>query len=421
VTARLALLGAVFALLLAAPCALAQTPSGAPSLPGAKSAILMESTTGDVLLAHDAHQRRQIASTTKLMTVLVALERDDLDDVFSAADYHASPAESQIGLRSGERMSVRDLLRAALLPSANDAAATLAVGTMGSTAAFVTEMNRRARALGLTDTHFANPVGLDDPENYSTANDLARLAVRLRRYEFFRRTVDLPLATLRSGARKRTVVNRNALVRRVGAVNGIKTGHTGRAGNILVGSATRDGVTVISVVLGEPSEHARDTDSLALLRYGLDSYNARTVVPEGRVLGRLGLKYRSGQSVEVIAGATVKRVLRSGARTRVTVAGLPTQVDGPLPRGTRVGTALVRRGEEVLARVPIVTARPVAEATLGTRLDDMLRRSQTIVALVLLLVCSLPLVLLRRRALNRRRALDAEHRRARRREETTVP
>ncbi|HEV2059361.1 MAG TPA: D-alanyl-D-alanine carboxypeptidase family protein [Solirubrobacteraceae bacterium] len=418
---RFALLGALLALLLVAPVAPAQMPPGAPDLKGAKSAILMEPTTGDVLLAHNADQRRQIASTTKLMTVLVALERNDLDDVFSAADYDASPAESQIGLRSGERMSVRDLLRAALLPSANDAAATLAVGTMGSTEAFVTEMNRRATALGLSGTHFANPIGLDDPENYSTARDLARLAVRLRRHDFFRRTVDLPVATLRSGSIDRTVLNRNLLVRRVDAVNGVKTGSTRRAGSVLVGSASRDGVTVISVVLGEPSERARDADSLALLRYGLDSYNARTVLPEGRVLGRVGLQYRGEETVDVIAGDTVKRVLRSGTRTRTTVVGLPTEVDGPLPRGTRVGTAIVRGGEEVLARVPVVTARPVAESSLGARLDDMLRRSQTIIALVLLLVCSLPLLLLRRRALNRRRALDAEHRRARRREESTVP
>ena len=420
-TARFALVGVVLALLLAVPSALAQTPRSAPGLQGAKAAIVMEATTGDVLLAQAADQRRQIASTTKLMTVLVVLERDDLDDVFSAADYNPAPAESQIGLRSGERMSVRDLLRATLLPSANDAAATLAVGTMGSTAAFVTEMNRRAKALGLRDTHFANPVGLDDPENYSTARDLARLVMRLRRYEFFRRTVNLPAATLRSGSMNRNVSNRNELVRRFDAVNGVKTGFTRRAGNVLIGSATRDGVTVISVVLGEPSERARDTDSLALLRYGLDSYNARTVLPEGRVLGRIALQYRGDDFVEVIAGATVRRVLRSGARTRVRVSGLPAQVDGPLPRGTRVGTAVVRRGQKTLARVPVVTARPVAEAGLGTRLEDLLRRSQTIIALVALLVCSLPLLLLRKRALNRRRVLDAEHRRARRREESTAP
>ena len=419
-TARIALAGALLALLLTAPAAVAQTRSDAPRL-SARAAIVMEASTGDILMSRDRNLRRQIASTTKLMTVLVALERDDLDDVFSAADYRPAPAESQIGLRRGERMSVRDLLRATLLPSANDAAATLAVGTMGSTPAFVREMNRRARQLGLRNTSFANPVGLDDPKNYSTAHDLAKLAVELRRNEFFRRTVDLEVATLRSGAQKRTVGNRNDLVRRVDDVNGVKTGFTRRAGNVLVGSASRDGVTVISVVLGEPTERARNVDSLALLRYGLDSYDARTVLPEGRVLDRIALRYRDGESVEVVAGATVKRVLRSDTRTTVTVSGLPKEVDGPLPRGTQVATAVVRGGEGVLARVPVVTARPVAEAGLGTRLDDMLSRSQTIVALVLLLVCSLPLLLLRRRALHRRQVLDAEHRRARRREETPVP
>ena len=414
------LLGTVLALLLAVPGARAQMPKDAPRVVGAKAAIVMEASTGDVLLARNAGERRQIASATKLMTVLVALRRTDLDDVFSATGYEPLPVESQIGLGPGERMSVRDLLRATLLPSANDAAAAVATGTMGSTESFVAEMNRRAEKMGLRDTRFANPIGLDDENNYSSARDLARLAIELRRNEFFRRTVDLPAATLRSGSRKRTVINRNALVRRVDAVDGVKTGHTRGAGYVLVGSATRDGVTVISVVLGEPSERARDADSLALLRYGLSRYDARTVMPQGRVLGRVDLRYRPNESVAVVAGATVTRVLRTGARTRVAISGLPSEVDGPLPRGSRLGTATIRRGDEILARVPVVTARPVAEAGVGDRLDDMLGRSQTIIALVLLLVCSLPLLLLRRRAINRRRAIDAEHRRARRREESAV-
>jgi D-alanyl-D-alanine carboxypeptidase (penicillin-binding protein 5/6) len=414
-----ALAALLAALLVAGPVAAAATPAGAPTLQ-AKAAIVMEASTGDVLFAENARQRRAIASTTKLMTVLVALQRTDLDDIFSAANYHAAPVESQIGLRAGERMSVRDLLRATLLPSANDAAATIAIGTMGSTQAFVEEMNRRAVALGLRDTHYTTPIGLDDPGNYSSARDLARLAIRLRGYEFFRRTTDLPSATLRSGARPRTVVNRNALVRRFPSVNGVKTGHTSRAGYVLVGSASRAGVTVISVVLGEPNEHARDVDSLALLRYGLRGYEAATPLPEGRVLGRVALRYRHGESVTVVAGSTVRRVLRAGTRTRVSVGGLPAEVDGPLPRGSRVGTAVVRAGATVLARVPVVTVRPVAEAGLAVRLSDLAGRSETIVALVLLLACSLPLVLLRRRAMRRRRALDAEHRRSRRREETPV-
>jgi D-alanyl-D-alanine carboxypeptidase (penicillin-binding protein 5/6) len=133
------------------------------------------------------------------------------------------------------------------------------------------------------------------------------------------------------------------------------------------------------------------------------------------------LRYRGGQSVDVVAGATVRRVLRRGVHPTVTVGNLPSEVDGPLPRGSRVATAVVRAQGKVLARVPVVTALPVEEAGLGTRLDDMLGRTDTIVALVLLLACSLPLLLLRRRALRRRRALDAEHRRARRREESAVP
>jgi serine-type D-Ala-D-Ala carboxypeptidase (penicillin-binding protein 5/6) len=420
VRVRRPLLAAVLAVLVAAPAAAAQS-AGPPPLAGAKAAVVMEATTGDVLYERNADQHRSIASTTKLMTVLVALQRDDLDDIFSAADYHAASAESLIGLVPGERMSVRDLLRAALLPSANDAAATLAVGTMGSTAAFVREMNARARQLGLANTHYGNPVGLDDPDNYSSARDLAKLAIALRRFAFFRRTVDLPRATLRSGAHVRTVLNRNTLVRRVADVNGVKTGHTASAGNVLVGSASRDGVTVVSVVLGEPTERARDADSLALLRYGLDGYSAVTPLAEGRTVGHVALRYRGGESVDVVAGATVRRVLRRGVRATVTVTGLPKEVDGPLPRGSRLGTAVVRAGTKVLASAPVVTARPVEEAGLGTRLNDLLGRTQTIVALVLLLACSLPLLLLRRRAIVRRRALDAEHRRARRREESAVP
>jgi D-alanyl-D-alanine carboxypeptidase (penicillin-binding protein 5/6) len=420
VKARTVLLWAAIALLVAPPGAHAQSRSGGPRLQ-AKAAIVMEASTGDVLLARHSRDRRSIASTTKLMTVLVALQRDDLDDVFSAAPYNALPAESQIGLTTGERMSVRDLLRATLLPSANDAAATLAVGTTGSIDSFVAEMNRRAAAMGLRDTNYANPIGLDDSHNYSSARDLATLAVRLRGYEFFRRTVDLPAATLRSGVRKRTVLNRNTLVRRVDVVDGVKTGRTNKAGYVLVGSATRSGVTVVSVVLGEPTESARDADSLALLRYGLRSYDRVTALPEGRVLGKIPLRYRDGEFVNVIAGATVRRVVRTGTRTSVQVTGLPPEVDGPLPRGTRLGTATVRRGTKVLARAPVVNGEPVEEAGVGARLGDLMGRTETLFALLLFLACSLPLVLLRRRAMNRRRALDAENRRTRRREETPVP
>jgi D-alanyl-D-alanine carboxypeptidase (penicillin-binding protein 5/6) len=397
---RAALLAALAALAAAPAAAHAQVPD--PPELDAASAILVEASTGEVVTSVRADERRPIASTTKLMTALVVLDRVDLDDVFTATAYDAAPIESQIGLREGERMRVADLMRGLLLESANDAAATLAVGTSGSRAAFVEEMNRRADELGLQDTSFANPIGLDDPDNLSTAADLARLTIALRESSFFRETVALPRATLRTGDRRRTVVNRNTLVARSEIVDGVKTGRTQGAGFVLVGSAQRDGVAVISAVLGEPSERARDDDTLALLRFGLDRYERATAIERGEVLAEPALAFRGDESVALVAGRTVRQTVRRGEETQLTVTGVPGELDGPLPRGSRVGTAVVRHRDEIVARVPLLTAAPVAEASLVTRLEDQMLRPQTLAALALLAACSLPLLMLRRRALRRR-------------------
>jgi len=385
----------------ASPGAGAATPAGSPAI-RAPAAILVEPATGDVVYERNAHQRRPIASTTKLMTALVTLEKASLDDVMTTVRYRAAPAESVAGFGAGEHVTVRDLLRALLVTSANDAAATLAARVSGSRAAFVAQMNLRARQLGLTDTHFANPIGLDAPGNYASATDLAKLTLILRRNAFFRTTTNLPKVTLRSGAHPRTFVNRNVLVRTTPAVNGVKTGHTNKAGYILVGSATRDGVTVISVVLGDPSEGARDGDTLQLLKYGLGRYHIVTAVKPGQVLGQATLAYRTHDHVNLVADGTVRRTIRRGERLTLTVSGAPDQIDGPLPKGARVGTVAVTYRGEVIARVPLVTAGAVDAATFADRFRDWLSGSWTILLLGVLGVCSLSLVLLRRRAVRRR-------------------
>ena len=266
---RIAALAVALVLASVAPAA-AQGPE--PPEIQARAAIVVEASTGRVVYERRADEPRSIASTTKLMTALVALETAPLDDVITAVPYDPAPAESLVGLRAGERMTLADLLRALLLPSANDAAETIADGISGSPEAFVDEMNARAEDLGLEDTSYANPVGLDERGNESSARDLVTLALELRKIPFFRETVDQPRATLRSGDRRRVVLNRNRLVRDVDFVDGVKTGRTDDAGYVLVGSATQRGVTVVSAVLGEPSEAARDADTLALLRYGLDRF-----------------------------------------------------------------------------------------------------------------------------------------------------
>ena len=180
-----------------------------------------------------------MASTTKLMTALLTLENTRPAEVFTAADYDAAPVESQIGLRPGERMTVGDLTKALLLESANDAAVTLAEGVSGTREAFVARMNERAAELGLDSTSYANPIGFDDPLNYSTARDLATLAVKLLRRPRFARTVDTPVAELDSGARPRVIDNRNTLLASHPFVSGVKTGHTQQAGYVLIGAAER--------------------------------------------------------------------------------------------------------------------------------------------------------------------------------------
>lgn len=369
----------------------------------APAAILVEPATGDIVFQRNAHQRRPIASTTKLMTALVTLEHASLDDVMTTVPYHGLPAESLAGFRAGEKVTVRDLLRALLITSANDAAATLAQRVAGSRAAFVRMMNARARQLKLTDTHYDNPIGLDGPSNYSSATDLVKLTLILRRNAFFRATTDLPRVTLTSGARQRTFVNRNLLVRNVPAVNGVKTGHTNNAGYLLVGSASRKGVTVVSAVLGDPSESARDSDSLNLLRYGLDRYHVVTALRAGQVLGHAALAHRDS-SVDLVAASGVKRTMRRGDRLVIRTQGAPTELDGPLPKGARVGTVLVSLRGVTIARVPLATAAPVDAASFMDRLRDWLGRPMTLLLLAAFAVCSLYLVLLRRRAVRRRQA-----------------
>jgi D-alanyl-D-alanine carboxypeptidase (penicillin-binding protein 5/6) len=385
---------------LLAGLAPAARASPAPPTISAPAAIVMEASTHDVAFRRDADERRPIASTTKLMTALLTIRHASLTDTFVAPEYDATPAESRIDLRAGEGMRVRDLLRALLLASANDAAVTLAQGVAGSTARFVRWMNREARRLQLRNTSYANPVGLDDPANFSSARDLATLAIALRRSAFARRTTNLERATLRTGDRVRRIVNRNTLVRKVPAVDGMKTGYTSGAGYILVGSATRGPITVVSAVLGEPSDLARQRDTLALLRWGLARYKFVRPVVGGAAAALAGVRLGGDARVPLIPSRSAAFVVRRGRAVRAVVSA-PRELRGPLPVRRRVGTIVVREGRRVLDRVPLVTARPVPGPTTVERLKAAARAPWVILgagALGLIVICSLVLAFTRRRA-----------------------
>jgi serine-type D-Ala-D-Ala carboxypeptidase (penicillin-binding protein 5/6) len=356
-----------------------------PPVPGAKAAIVIDGRDGDVMFAKRIRARREMASTTKLMTALLTLERTRPRQVLEAADYDAAPVESQIGLRPGERMRVRDLFEALMLESANDAAETLAEGIAGSRSRFVAAMNERAQQLGLDDTSYANPIGLDDPLNYSTARDLAALTLDLMQQPRFARVVDMPEARLESGSRPRVVENRNTLIAAYPFVNGVKTGHTTQAGYVLIGSArSRIGGRVISVVMGEPSEAGRDADTLKLLRWGLGRFHRVRVLDPNRPLARADIEYRDEQ-VELVPQRGAVLTLRDGQRVR-RVVDAPDQVSGPLAAGARVGSVSVLVDGERIRRLPLVTATEVPKAGTIRVLVSVLGVPLTVLAVLAILL-----------------------------------
>jgi D-alanyl-D-alanine carboxypeptidase (penicillin-binding protein 5/6) len=375
----------------------------------APSALVVEGSTADVAYAKQPDRRRAIASATKLMTALLTLERTRPSTEFRAVRYRALPAESKINLQPGESMTVADLLRGLLVESANDAAATLATRIGGSESAFVRAMNQRAQKLGLKNTHYANPIGLDDAGNYSTARDLVRLTLRLRAFDFFRRTVAREQVTLRSGARPRTLENRNRLVR-LPVVTGVKTGHTQQAGYVLIGSGRKRGITLITAVLGAPSESARESDTRKLLAWAFQLYQRVRAIPPGEVLARAAIRYRRGAELALVVGDTGRRfVIRRGTRLRRCGLRVPADVEGPVRRGQKLGEVDVCRGDDKLATLPVVASADVPEAGLAVRTKDRFTRPGTLLIAALIgLGGTLGLARVRRRGSGGRRGSRRE-------------
>ena len=368
---------AVAILLLALPGFAA---AASPPRVDAKAWILIDPRDDSVLAAKAPSKRLPIASTTKLMTAYLALHDLKPNQVVTAPAYRPSnPAEITLGLRAGERIRVRDLLYALLLPSASDAAETLAVAVSGSVPASVTDMNRTARKLGLSDTSYANPIGLDDPDNYSGAHDLVTLASILMRNRLFARIVNTPSATLESGDHPRTVTSRNTLLGQEPWVDGVKTGHTLAAGYVLVGSGTRGSTTLLSAVLGTSSESARDQSTLELLDYGFSLYHPVEEVSGGEEIASPKLDYRDGH-LPLVARQPLTVTVREGQRVSTRV-NAPDEISGAVRRGQALGRVTVLVDGKRAAISPLVAAQAVGAAT---TLDKVLSTAQNPITLIAL-------------------------------------
>ena len=346
---RLVVLATAFALATPAFAALPQVR--------AKAYLVEDGQTGQVLAQSHQRARVPIASLTKLMTVLLTVERTKPSDVVTVAPAAAAVGESSIDLHSGDRLTVRELLEGALIQSANDAADALAyyVGN-GSETRFVSMMNARAKSLGLRDTHYARPDGLDAPGHVSSARDVTKLARLLMRRPIVRSIVRRQTATIAGG---RVLHTWNDLLATFPGVFGVKTGHTSAAGWNEVASVDRRGAVVYATILGSPDRSTRNTDLTALLRWGLSRFQRVPVIRSDRVYARVEVGYGRAK-VELVPQAQLVRAIRVD---RPLVERVVASAVAPLPvhKGQWLGWVRVYQAGRLLGREPLVASRTVTK------------------------------------------------------------
>ncbi len=354
-----------FVLLLTAPAARAVEVA-------APSALLMEKETGTVLFAKDEHTQREPASVTKIMTLLLTMEAVDsgqlsYDTMVTASAHACSMGGSQIWLKENEQMSVSDMLKAVCVVSANDCAVALAEQVAGSEDAFVERMNQRAQELGMNDTHFCNATGLPAAGHVTSAYDIALMSRELiLNHPDIRQYTTIWMDTLRDGTSQ--LVNTNRLVRFFDGATGLKTGSTDNALYCLSGTAERDGMELIAVILKDATSNQRFEDAKTLLSHGFSTYALRKIALDAPL---------PPVPVELGAQATVQPVLSEGSALLLekNKAGNLTQsvelaetVAAPVSPGDRLGALTVTSGEEVVAELPILAGESVPRVTYGQML-----------------------------------------------------
>lgn len=333
--------------------------AGGPAV-SAHSAILIDAETGAILYEKDAYTRRPMASTTKMMTAILAMERAKPTDVVVTSKHASQTPYTGLYLKEGEKVSVQDLLWGLLLRSANDACVALGEHVAGSEAKFVALMNARAQMMGLRDTHFQNPHGLHDPNHYSTAYDLAQIARYGMQHPLFAEMVAHKRKRIERSIEKQdsVVVNKNRLLFRWDAVDGVKTGYTRQAGHCLVASASQDGWRLIAVVLKSGDSWG---DARALLEYGFRRYQRVLVAKKGTPIGVARVMGGRAETVAAVLAKDVTVVTPRGTRVDLRTQVTEGSAKAPVFRGDSLGMLTLRRGDKEIGRSLLLAANAVEE------------------------------------------------------------
>lgn len=339
----------------------------------AKSAIMIEASTGEILFQKNAYEKLPPASMTKMMSILLILEEIEKgnlkwDDEIVASETAASMGGSQIFLEAGEKMTVTELLKGISIASGNDATVAMAEKIAGTEEAFVKRMNERAKGLGLKNTHFVNSTGLDIDNHYSSAYDMSLIAKELVKHEkileftgtyeeYLRKDSDNPF----------WLVNTNRLVRFYKGVDGLKTGYTSSAGYCLTATAKRDDMRLITVVMNEPDTSKRSSDTTKMLDYGYNVYTVENIIDNSTTIDKKKVELGKKEEVDIISKETITILRKKSDKDRnIVYKANIDKIVAPVKNGDKVGTIDILEDNKVISTIEATVKENINKASIFT-------------------------------------------------------
>lgn len=337
----------------------------------AKSAIMIEASTGEILFEKNSHEKLPPASMTKMMSMLLIMENIEngnlkYDEMVSASSKAASMGGSQIFLEAGEKLSVKELLKGIAIGSGNDATMVLAERIGGSEESFVNLMNEKAKKLGLKNTNFKNPTGLDAVDHYSSAYDMALIAKELVKHKDILKFTSIYEDYLRENSDKKFwLVNTNRLVRFYQGVDGLKTGFTSEAGYCLTATGIKNNLRLITVVMKEPDSSTRNNETSAMLDYGFQTYSVDQIISANKVIGKIEIEMGREKYANVVAKDDIN-ILNSKNKNKRKVSYKVSlnKVKAPLNKNDIVGKADIIENNKIISSVDLIVDKDINKANI---------------------------------------------------------
>ncbi len=342
----------------------------------APSAVLIEPQTLKVLYEKNAHEQRACASVTKVMTLILVMEAIDSgklnwDEMVTSSAHAASMGGSDIWLEEGEQMSVRDMVKATVVASANDAAVALAEAVSGTEEEFVRQMNEKAKALGMKNTVFKNCNGLDEEGHLTTAYDVALMSCELIKHEEIFEFTSIWMDELRGG--KTQIVNTNKLLKSYKGITGLKTGTTSQAGSCISATAERDGLSLVAVVLGSETGTDRFKAAATLLDYGFANYKKVPLSVPQEAVNEVKVKNGMTDRVTVKYDVPQDIIMESSKAQAEVKVELPEEITAPVEENQIIGSVSFYSGEEKIAEYPLLSSQAVKEVNFGDVFSIMIK------------------------------------------------